>query len=684
MMPIIPIIPIIPITPHFISIKGGRMRRAVTMGVAVAISLMLLPSIVSAQGSGAAGIAGTVRDASGAVLPGVTVEAASPALIEKVRTTVTDAQGEYRIIELRPGSYSVTFTLPGFAAFKRDGLELGTNFTATVNAELRVGTIEETVTVSGQTPLVDIQNTTQQKTISKTLLDIVPTSKSTFTFVALIPAAISPTNLQDVGGNNGEASIRISVHGTKATDSKLLLDGMSYNMVNGDGNSRGFLVNPLSAQEIVIDTGGGASAEWGVGGAVINLISRDGGNMFSGSFFASGMKETMQSDNLTDDLKAQGFNSVNKSVHIYDINAFVGGPIVRNKLWFTSAHRRFGQVHRVANLYRDANLGARAFGAPAAVWRFAPDLSQPVEPTEDDQAHNIRLTWQATTKDKITMSYDWQWNKSQDNNGAFNGGTAAWEAAKAAPGSVYRCTPQQLMQATWIRPATNTFLVEAAANYLIAATVGRGPCAWYADRIPIRDTATNFLYNGGGISSFDWQYGPTQRASISYLTGAHTIKAGMSAAETNKAFKTFTDRGAFPLQYQFNNGVPTQLTQFISPLESLNSVRLNLGVFLQDSWKINRATVNLGLPYEYVNAYAPALERPATAAGRRCQLPASGLSSLLAGSPSQTGCCLRPVRRREDGDQGQPRPLCRWRLHWFFRDVPTLSRGRHQYHACLD
>ena len=597
------------------------MKRAMRLSVGVAACLLLIPTITLAQGSGAAGIAGTVKDASGAVLPGVTVEAASPALIEKVRTTVTDERGEYRILEVRPGTYSVTFTLAGFSTLKRDGIELGPNFTATVIVELKVGGLEETVTVSGQSPLVDIQNTTQQATISRTLLDTVPTSKSTFSFVALMPAAISPTNLQDVGGSNGEASIRISVHGTKGTDSKLLMDGMSYNMVNGDGNSRGFLVNPLSAQEIVIDAGGGATAEWSVGGAVINLISRDGGNKFSASLFGTGMKEAMQRDNLTDALKAQGFNSVNKSVRVYDLNVFIGGPILQDKLWFTSSHRRVGQQHRVANLYRDANLNARVFGAPAAVWKFAPDLSKPVEPTEDDQAHNVRLTWQATAKDKVTISYDWQWNKSQDNNGAFNAGTGAWEAAKALPGSVYRCTPNRLMQATWTRAASNRLLVEAAANYLYANLIGRGPCSWYEDRIPIRDTATNFTYNGGGNASVDWQYGPTQRASLSYTTGAHTYKVGMLAAETLKPFKTFSDRGQFPFSYTFNNGVPTQLTQFVSPLEQQVAVNLGLGLFVQDSWKLKRMTLTGGLRYEYINAYAPAIERRATTLADAASFP---------------------------------------------------------------
>src|SRR5580765_7033679 len=171
------------------------MRRALIVGAGVVFCLLSLSSTASAQGS----IAATVKDTSGAVLPGVTVEASSPALIEKVRSAITDEKGDYRILELRPGTYTVTFTLAGFSTFKREGIELGSSFTAAVNVEMKVGGLEETVTVSGQTPLVDVQNTTQQATLSKTLLDTVPTAKSTFGYVALMPAAVQPLNLQDVG-----------------------------------------------------------------------------------------------------------------------------------------------------------------------------------------------------------------------------------------------------------------------------------------------------------------------------------------------------------------------------------------------------------------------------------------------------------------------------------------------------
>src|ERR1700687_2848975 len=165
-------------------------RRAGVALFALSLSLLFLcPVRLSAQAGG--GIAGVVRDTSGAVMPGVTVEASSSALIEKVRSVVTDAEGQYKIIDLRPGNYVVTFTLPGFATVKREGIDLSAGFTATVNADLRVGGLEETITVSGQAPLVDTQNVVQQKVITRELLDAVPSSRSNY--AALTPGASKST-----------------------------------------------------------------------------------------------------------------------------------------------------------------------------------------------------------------------------------------------------------------------------------------------------------------------------------------------------------------------------------------------------------------------------------------------------------------------------------------------------------
>ena len=153
--------------------------------------LVILPGVAWAQVASGT-IAGVVKDTSGAVMPGVTVEAASPALIEKVRSVVSDDQGQYKIVNLVPGTYTVSFTLPGFSTFKRDGLELTTSFTATVNAELKVGALEETVTVSGQAPVVDTQNVMQQTTIARTTLDAIPTTKRIGQYATVTHAGLAP------------------------------------------------------------------------------------------------------------------------------------------------------------------------------------------------------------------------------------------------------------------------------------------------------------------------------------------------------------------------------------------------------------------------------------------------------------------------------------------------------------
>jgi hypothetical protein len=223
------------------------MRTIASAGLVAMAALLFVPSLASGQTSGS-GIAGVVKDATGAVLPGVTVEAASPALIEKVRTVVTDGQGQYKVIDLVPGSYTVTFSLTGFATVKRDGIELPASFTATVNADLRVGDIAETLTVSGQVPTVDVQNVVQQNVMSRDVLDAVPDgSKAVISIGVLIPGVI--TNNQDVGGT-AYTSSQIAIHGGRQTEQQLLYDGMYYNNGQGVGGTyTSFVVNDGTVQQ---------------------------------------------------------------------------------------------------------------------------------------------------------------------------------------------------------------------------------------------------------------------------------------------------------------------------------------------------------------------------------------------------------------------------------------------------
>src|SRR2546426_11495111 len=199
----------------------------------LSIVLVALPTVAWAQTTEGASIAGVVRDTSGAVMPGVTVEAASPALIERIRSVVTDERGLYRIVDLRPGTYSVTFTLPGFNTFKREGLELTTSFTATINAEMTVGLASETVTVLGEAPVVDIQNVRQQTTIARDTLDAIPTTKRIGQYASIIPGATyANATFQDVGGTQGEGG-QFGIHGQRPGDQSTNIEGMNQNQQAG-------------------------------------------------------------------------------------------------------------------------------------------------------------------------------------------------------------------------------------------------------------------------------------------------------------------------------------------------------------------------------------------------------------------------------------------------------------------
>ncbi len=291
--------------------------------------LLAVPSFARAQSA----ISGVVRDTTGAVMPGVTVETASPVLIEKVRTAVSDDQGRYSVIDLRPGTYTVTFTLTGFNTFRREGLELPGDFTATVNAELRVGALEESVTVTGAAPLVDVQNTQRTHVLSREQLDSLPSARNYSGLAALLPG-VRMTNT-DVGGNQQVEQIYMITHGSRRTDTSLQVDGMSINSLMNDGEVQAYFSDAANA-EVTYQTSG-AGAEVSTGGVRINMIPREGGNRYSGSLFFGGSSGTWQGDNVTPALKARGLAAGNRVDLISDFNVGLGGPIKKDALWFFPA-----------------------------------------------------------------------------------------------------------------------------------------------------------------------------------------------------------------------------------------------------------------------------------------------------------------------------------------------------------
>src|SRR5437867_403891 len=198
-----------------------RRRQAMAQLVMVHILLVFVPAVASAQ-AGAA-LTGIVTDSSGAVLPGVTVEARSPALIEQVRSAVTDETGRYRIVDLRPGTYSVTFTLPGFTTVSREGIELSGAFIANVNAELRVGAVQDAVTVTGETPVVDTQSTKTQETLQNEVLASIPTGRQYYSLTTLLPALNVQGN--DVAGIQRPIFIVFQAHAGRRNEGQVHVEG---------------------------------------------------------------------------------------------------------------------------------------------------------------------------------------------------------------------------------------------------------------------------------------------------------------------------------------------------------------------------------------------------------------------------------------------------------------------------
>ena len=305
-------------------------------------ALVALPSLADAQSA----IAGVARDTSGAVLPGVTVEAASPALIEKSRAVTTDGEGRYNIVDLRPGVYSITFSLEGFSTVKRDGVELPTGFTATINGDMKVGSLEETITVSGQSPVVDTSTAVQQQVLSRAVLDAVPTGRSIPSLGAMLTGA--RLALPDVGGTSGMQNRDLTVHGSDGRDTTFMVDGMILNGLEGDGSVQSYF-NDAMFEEISYQTSG-INAETSAGGVRANMIPKDGGNQFKGTGFFSAGNKSFQSDN-TADATAQGLRAGDALSKVWDINLSEGGPILKDKLWFFSSFRDWGVEQFIANSF---------------------------------------------------------------------------------------------------------------------------------------------------------------------------------------------------------------------------------------------------------------------------------------------------------------------------------------------
>jgi len=571
------------------------MRRTGLLANVVVLTFMhVLAGAASAQQTSS--IAGLVRDASGAVLPGVTVEVASPALIERVRTAATDAQGRFNIVNLRPGTYVVTFSLAGFNSVKREGIQVTAGFTATVNADMQVGALEETITVSGETPLIDTQNTRQQKVLSDDLLEALPSGQKTAINVVSLTPGMTTLGLADVGGSLGTYNAGgngTTFHGKAGF--KREFDGMRVENMEGDGNN-GYILNAITVQETTVETGG-VSAESDMSGVSLNMIPKEGGNAFR--FMASGLftNQHLSTDNFGENLRERGVTLPSKVINIYDGWGTVGGPIKRDKVWFFVAERIWGNRNQRANTFWNNTQGTPF---------YSPDPERPFQPNEYYKSHAARVTWQASQRNKLNFFVDVQKNcKCYSGTGL----TAVTTTAPEADAQL-RFWPQVLAQVAWSAPLTDRLLVEAGYSATISHWPRVSNPGVPTDSIRITESSTGFVY-GAPETLQDLQDSDryAQRFSMSYITGTHTFKTGL---QLGQGIKNLHQYSWTDFNYTLLRGVPTQVTQLATPYLRKERIRADLGVYAQDQWAIRRLTVNYGLRFDYYNAYVPEQHMPAT------------------------------------------------------------------------
>jgi hypothetical protein len=556
----------------------------------LACFLLMISSASPAFAQGQTAIAGVVRDTTGAVLPGVTVEASSPALIERVRTAVTDSQGQYKIIDLRPGIYSVTFTLQGFNSLRRDGIELTNTFTATVNADLPVGSLQETVTVTGESPIVDTQNVIRKATASREVMDVLPTDRNFVSFAALTPAVLVTGVRQNVGGSIPETGMNLVVHGSRASDSLVMVEGMP--IINGSGTGGlqyGNYLNNALAQEITFQTDS-HNAEFERATVYSNFIPKEGSNAYRGSFSSRYAGEGWQSDNLDDDLKSRGLTTGNRINRIWDVNPALGGPLVKDRLWVYGSYRHWGTYNTVAQSFRDADF-SELF--------YVPTTEQNLFPVWHQSAV-ARFTTQVSKKNKVNVYTDWQYT--------FFGNCFVptyLTAISACP--EYKNIPQYIVQGSWSSPVTNKLLLEAGGTITPQDFHGYRRAGVSTTQFAMSDplqpagmptawgSSTAYGYNRSDQSNY--------RASASYVTGTHNVKAGFTLMHS---WRYTTQEVNNSVSLQLRNLQPFQITQFASPIQFHETLKYNMGIYGQDQWTIKRLTLNYGVRLDFLNAQVDA------------------------------------------------------------------------------
>ncbi len=603
--------------------------------------LLLMPITAAAQSS----IGGRVADNTGGVLPGVTVEVSSPVLIEGTRSAVTDGNGQFLVINLRPGTYKVVFALTGFGEQVRAGLVLPADFSMSINIAMAVGDLQESITVTGASPVVDTSNANRTQVLPREVQENLPTGRALWSYAQLMPGV--RIGQPDVGGTSGHQQAGVTGAGAMSQrDTIYALDGLDISTYIGDNWPP--YMNPMLIAETSYTTAG-IGAEDSRGGVRINMIPKEGGNSFSGSFFAGGSPSPgWQANNWTPRLGSLGIQSRQRGdprdgiPHIdrlYDLNTEIGGPLVRNRVWFHTSTRRNVVNNLVLNSFkRDGTPGL--------------DTNSLVDAA-------ARVTWQFTQKNKLSVGFDKlrkrrfsQHSAGEDVDSAstswtsphYDTGTARWTSALSSRllaefgfALVYQdWDPSYQEGIRRERPAAfqgcfSTPCFPAVGSPAALAQADRN--GWYGV-VNRTDSWLGLSYAAATNETENYPHSWSYKGAVSYVTGSHNLKVGAQNKWGNRRQNRNTNGdlnqlyagapGPFGTQLDFVTkdhfaaaanlarglpsgtiGSPNQVRVYNNPVTSQVNVDWDVGVFGQDSWKIGRVTLNYGMRLDVAQQSIP-------------------------------------------------------------------------------
>jgi hypothetical protein len=570
------------------------MMRSYWKVFSILVCVLAIPTLASAQSS----FVGAVTDNTGGVMPGVTVEVASPVLIEKVRTAITDGQGRYSISELRPGTYTITFSLVGFGTVRREGVELPGNFTATVNVQLSVGSLEETITVSGQAPLVDVTQAARTVVIDRELLDSLPTPRNTQSFGYLAPGV--RLSKPDVGGAQQMEQVNMRVHGASQLHTTMQVDGMLVSPSFSDGAIQNYM-NQAHFGETSFTTSS-LGAEVSAGGVRLNMIPRDGGNIFSGSLYAGATEAPMQSDNLTDELKAQGVTLPTGIDHIRDINPSYGGPVKRDKLWFFMSARYVSVNEHAVNSYMpDGSVAVVDQYVSMALGRLTAQLTDKIKISGFvDRVFKFkgREFGQTTEPSRASTRRNWGGGNYHTAGSKFTSTVSNRILFEAGYTQIIERLRHGYQPHLFSPPSQMGAPRPAVLQLYTTTTDPFFTIIQHTDLEPARGMPANTVASGGPTRTLPDRF--VLMSALSYVTGTHNIKGGWQWAWGQDRNNALNNGDISQMNYR--RGVPESVVVTNNPLFTEEYVKADMGFYIQDTWTFKRLTISPGIRYEDFNA----------------------------------------------------------------------------------